>query len=193
MESTQPSLLEGMRSGDPVAWERLVDIWTPLVYDYCRRRGFGASEAEDITQNVMLRIYRGVHRFQRDGHSKRLRYWVMAILRNEVAEFCRNNQAATAGNGGSELQEMLVGLADPNTDGASDDDVCPPAMILARTLSVIRTDFEPHVWQAFELFKIQGLSARETAAQVEMTENGVRQAALRVCRRVKTEMADLLS
>jgi RNA polymerase sigma factor (sigma-70 family) len=181
-----------MRDGVPEAWGRIVDTWTPILHDYCRNRGFSTTSSEDITQNVMLRVYRGFHRFQRDGKRNRFRYWMMAIVRSEIAEYCSRNVSGGIATGGTSHQAQLAEL--PAFDGEeSDEDWCTPAVVLARVLDLIRSDFEPHVWRAFELFKCEHLSARETATQLKMTENSVRQAAHRVCRRIKEEMDEWFS
>jgi RNA polymerase sigma-70 factor (ECF subfamily) len=191
-DSTHSSLLQGMRDGTPEAWERIVDIWTPILHDYCRNRGFSTTSSEDITQNVMLRVYRGIHRFQRDGKGKRFRFWMMTIVRNEIAEYCSRNTGCGIAMGGSSHQAQLAELTAFDGD-EFDEDWCTPAVILTRVLDLIRSDFEPHVWRAFELFKCKRLSARETAIQLKMTENAVRQASHRVCRRIKEEMDEWFS
>ncbi len=190
-ETTASSLLDGIRKGVPRAWERMVDIWAPLLQGYCRNRGFAPEVADDIAQNVMLRVYRGIHQFERNGRERRLRYWIAAITRNEIVDFCRRNSAHPVAIGGSEHQLQLNALRSVD-DSSTDEPVFQPAIILARTLQVVEQDFEPHVWRAFELFKRDGLTAREVAKVLGMTENSVRQAALRVCRRLRAEMADLL-
>lgn len=186
-ETTHSSLLQGMRDGAPEAWERIVDIWTPLLRNYCQKKGFSATSADDITQNIMLRLYRGIQGFQRDGKGKRLRFWIMAITRNEVAEYCRRNAHHGIAMGGSEHQAQ-VALLVALDDNDADEEWCGPAVVLSRTMQVIKNDFKPNVWQAFELFKCNQLTAREAAERLNMTENAVRQASLRVCQRLKEEM-----
>jgi len=34
------------------AWEQFVEIYTPLVYNYCRCRGLQDADAADVTQDV---------------------------------------------------------------------------------------------------------------------------------------------
>jgi hypothetical protein len=119
-EDTSSSLLAGLRNEDGEAWSRLVQIWTPLIYGYCRKRGFGPDDAEDIVQTVLVKIFNGFSGFERDGVGKRFRYWVMAIVRNEIADFCRRNSHRPPAVGGSEFHLILQNVSEPESESHSD-------------------------------------------------------------------------
>jgi RNA polymerase sigma-70 factor, ECF subfamily len=91
-QPTPLSLLEGIRCQDESAWQRLVDIFTPFVFNYCRRRGLSTEDAEDLSQSIMVRIYRGINGFRRDQPNQRFRYWVATIIRNEFIDYLRGRQ-----------------------------------------------------------------------------------------------------
>ncbi|HEV2254962.1 MAG TPA: sigma-70 family RNA polymerase sigma factor [Streptosporangiaceae bacterium] len=42
--------------GDPVAWDEIVERYAPLVWSICRRFQLSGHEAEDVAQNVWLRL-----------------------------------------------------------------------------------------------------------------------------------------
>lgn len=50
------AMVTAARDGDREAWNRLVDRYAPLVWSVCRRYGLSASDAEDVGQNVWLRL-----------------------------------------------------------------------------------------------------------------------------------------
>ncbi len=189
-ESTSTSLLEGLRNRDEEAWERLVEIWTPLVYGYCRRRGFAAEDADDVTQGVLVRVYKGLPRFERDGVGRRFRFWVSAIVRNEIADFCRKRGDGPRAIGGSDCRTILENL--PAVDDEDSRDWCDPAMILSRALDVIQHDFQPQNWNAFRLVVFEKMSSQEAAEQLGMSPGSVRQATFRIRKRLKETLDGLL-
>lgn len=189
-EDTASSLLDGLRNDDANAWARLVDLWTPLIYGQCRRRGLKPNDADDTTQNVLVRVYGGLSGFERDGAGKRFRYWIMAILRNEIAEFCRRGSKHPAAVGGSDYNNILNNISD--VDEESQGDWCHPAKIVARALDVIKGDFKEMNWNAFQLVVFKHVSNQEAGERLGMTTNAVRQATFRIRQRLETELEGML-
>src|SRR5436309_2947113 len=50
--ATSLSLLARARTREAAAWERLVDLYAPLVYHWCRRCGLSAEDSADVFQEV---------------------------------------------------------------------------------------------------------------------------------------------
>src|SRR6185312_4538 len=44
------------RNGDKQAWDALVERYAPLIWSICRRHGLGDADAEDVGQNVWLKL-----------------------------------------------------------------------------------------------------------------------------------------
>jgi RNA polymerase sigma-70 factor (ECF subfamily) len=55
---SEAELARRCRRGDPVAWRALVTRFTPLVYRLARRMLRDGAEAEDVSQEVFLRMHR---------------------------------------------------------------------------------------------------------------------------------------
>lgn len=189
-EPTPVSLLDALRKEDAVAWGRLVELWTPLLYHYCERRGFSSHDSDDISQSVMLRVYKGLPGFHRDGAGKRFRFWITKILRNEIADFCTQKADRPAPVGGSDYQTIVNNL--PEIDFESESDSITPGQIMARALEVIKGDFQEKNWQAFELVEFKKLTNQEAAEQLGMSANAVRQATFRIRQRIKEELDGML-
>ncbi len=189
-EDTPLSLLDGLRQEREDAWARFVDLWAPLIYASCRRRGFSPDDAEDISQSVLVRVYLGMSSFQRDGVGKRFRFWIAGILRNEVADFCRQRARQPLKTGGSDNQLILNATPAPAFD--SDDDGLSPARLMARALTLIRHDFHENNWRAFELVEFEKFSNQEAGERLGMSANAVRQATFRIRKRIRDELRDLI-
>jgi RNA polymerase sigma factor (sigma-70 family) len=55
---SEAELARGCRGGDPNAWREFVRRYTPLVYRLSYRMLRSAGEAEDVSQEVFLRMFR---------------------------------------------------------------------------------------------------------------------------------------
>src|SRR6476660_6906238 len=73
------SLVERCLSGDDAAWEELVRLHTRRVYGLCYRFTGSDSEAQDLTQDVFLRIFRSLRSFRSNEGS--LVTWLARLTR----------------------------------------------------------------------------------------------------------------
>src|SRR5712692_4912046 len=80
-------LVERCRSGDERAFQDLVDRYKDLVYALIARTVQDRSRADDLAQDVFLRIHRGLPYFRGEA---RLSTWIYRIVANVcVQEFGR--------------------------------------------------------------------------------------------------------
>ena len=82
-------LVERCRLGDEDAFQELVDRYKDLVFALIARTVPDRSRAEDIAQDVFLRIHRGLPYFRGEA---RLSTWIYRI----VANVCLQDQHARA-------------------------------------------------------------------------------------------------
>ena len=54
--SVSSTLLERLKARRPEAWQRLVDLYGPVVYRWCRWSGVGAGDVPDVVQEVFTAI-----------------------------------------------------------------------------------------------------------------------------------------
>ncbi|HMP80670.1 MAG TPA: sigma-70 family RNA polymerase sigma factor [Pirellulaceae bacterium] len=97
--STSPSLLLRIRNAhDNGAWQEFMDLYSPVICDYCLRAGLQASDADDIVQDVMSIVSSAIQKFEYDPAKGRFRSWLGTIaanrIRNHFAKLSnRNNQS----------------------------------------------------------------------------------------------------
>src|SRR5438045_4144454 len=63
--STAPSLLDRVRSRDAQAWERLVELYGPLVYHWCGRQ-LKHQDAADVFQEVFRAVAAHIGNFRKE-------------------------------------------------------------------------------------------------------------------------------
>src|SRR5512132_3304086 len=58
------SLVDRCVSGDDAAWEELIRLHTRRVYGLCYRFTGSDAEAQDLTQDVFLRVFKNLRSFR---------------------------------------------------------------------------------------------------------------------------------
>ncbi|WP_433476162.1 RNA polymerase sigma factor [Spirillospora sp. CA-142024] len=94
------------RAGDQRALDALVEGWLPLVYNIVGRALDGHADVDDVVQETMLRVVRGLPDLQ---DPDRFRSWLVAIAMSQVRDRWRARRKRPA----AELPEEA---ADPGAD-----------------------------------------------------------------------------
>ena len=191
MNATHASLLERLRrEADPASpdWQRLHDLYVPLVRAWASRNADIAPDADDISQEVFLVLVRELPNFhrRRDGS---FRVWLRKVVANRI----RSHRRATARAGLPPAEEFLSHLEDPASDLAQQWDRDHDKYLCDRLLAAVQADVAPATFRAFRLFVLEGRSAAQAAAETGLTENAVLVAKSRILKRLREEAADLLS
>ena len=81
-------LVEGLKAGDPAAFERLVREFGDRLYRFVRRL-VGESWADDVTQDALIRIHRTVGSYRPTG---RFEAWLYTVANNLCIDFLRRKR-----------------------------------------------------------------------------------------------------
>jgi RNA polymerase sigma-70 factor (ECF subfamily) len=190
--STSRTLLNGLRSNDAAAWNRLVMLYAPLVYHWCRQGGIPPAEMDDLLQEVFQSVATNIGRFRKDRSSDTFRGWLRTITRSKMANYCRRPTAARA-VGGTSAYVLLNNFPASGESSSLDDrpsDDQAERELLERALGLIREEFEERTWQAFWQTSVQNRPASEVATDLAMSSGAVRVAKCRVLRRLRQELGD---
>jgi RNA polymerase sigma-70 factor (ECF subfamily) len=188
--STAPSLMQQVKARDPRSWQRLVNLYGPLIYSWSRRSGLQASDAADIVQEVFRAVATHIGGFERTKGGS-FRAWLATITRNKIHDHWRRRANAPAAAGGSEAQGRLLQLP-AEESGDSADGSGDMGGLLRVALELIRSEFEERSWQAFWRVTVEGRLPSEVAAELAMSLNGVYVAKSRILRRLREEFGDLI-
>lgn len=104
---TDARLVIDARAGGQESLDELVTRYLPLVYNIVGRALAGHGDVDDVVQETMLRLVRGLDGLRDPG---RFRSWLVAVAMNQVREHTRRRGAAPAS-----LDEAAE-LADPGAD-----------------------------------------------------------------------------
>jgi RNA polymerase sigma-70 factor, ECF subfamily len=187
MDTTPASLLDRLRQpAAPAAWERFVDLYTPLLCLWAQRLGVQGADRDDLVQDVFALLVQKLPAFQyRPG--LRFRGWLWTVLSNKLREQRRRHPLPVQPDGGPALEE----LAGPDAAEALDEAEYRQ-YLTQRALQLMRTDFQPTTWQAFYETVAAGRPAAEVAAELGLRLDAVYTAKSRVLRRLRQELNGLL-
>jgi len=190
-DRTSSSLLERAKQADPVAWNRIVECYSGLVFHWCRSAGLRPEEARDVGQEVFLAAYRKLPNFAPLHEYGSFRGWLRAITKSKFLDFVDHTPASMRAEGGSDIRTRFEQLRFPDDDEALiRDDLM---MLHRRVEKFIRAEFSKGHSEAFFRVSVEGQSPADVADQLGMSRNAVYLACTRIRKRVKLEFAELLS
>jgi RNA polymerase sigma-70 factor, ECF subfamily len=190
--STSRSLLAGAKRDEPLAWERVVRLYAPLVASWCRRWGVAEQDLGDLLQDVFAAVAGHLNRFRKEEPGDTFRGWLSTIVRNKVRDHFRRRAAEPVASGGTEAVLHMQQIPDPNTldDLPECSNDLPYDILLLTALESIRSEFHERTWQAFWRVVYEGQTAVEAGAEIGMKPGAVRVAKSRILLRLRRELGD---
>jgi RNA polymerase sigma-70 factor (ECF subfamily) len=193
MPETSISLLERLRlHPDAPSWQRLVDLYTPLIRSWLLRHSLQASDVDDLVQEVMSVLVRELPSFQHERRTGAFRRWLRGITVNRLRVFWRGGHGGPPAVGGTDFGQVLDQLEDPDSSASREWDLEHDRHIARRLLEMIEPDFGPATWLAFRLLVLEGKPTAAVASELGVTPNAVRIAKSRVLTRLRQEMRGLV-
>src|SRR5467141_2571854 len=80
---------------DAAAWEAFVRRYGPKIYEWCRQWRLQEADAEDVTQNVLLRLAQKLRAFNYDA-TRSFRGWLRTLTQNALSDFLQAQARMTA-------------------------------------------------------------------------------------------------
>lgn len=192
MSPTSRSLLDRLRQAPPDAadWQRLEDIYRPLVRSWAQRVPGIGDEADDLTQEVFATLSRELRSFERrrDGA---FRAWLRQITLNRMRAFQKARRKRPL-VGRAEVHDFLERLEDPASDLSRQWDREHDRHVFQKLLALVRADFKPATWEAFTRFGLGGHPPARVAEELGLSEIAVVQAKYRVLKRLRQEAGELI-
>jgi RNA polymerase sigma-70 factor (ECF subfamily) len=191
--STSSGLLNRVKAGQPEAWARLIDVYGPLIYQWCRQSGLQASDATDVGQEVFAAVARRIAEFHKEQPTSSFRGWLWTVTRNKIRYHFRARKRHPPARGGTDAQQQLAGIPEPPKDPptAMTGD-SPDNGLEHRAIEVVKAGVEEQTWRAFWLYAIDGRTAGEVAEELKISVQAVYTANFRVRRKLREELEDLI-
>ena len=168
---SEPFSLTALRGGDRVEFARLVETYSPLIYRLGLKMLGTPQDAEDMLQETFIKAYRHLDSF--DGRAS-LSTWLYRIATNEALMVLRRKRPDT------------ISVEQPDEDDNEQqaplqitDWCCIPEEELLSTEGRVHLDqavanLPTNLRVVFLLRDLDGLSTRETAGVLNLSEEAVK-------------------
>lgn len=193
MHETSLSLLERLRhSPENEGWNRLVELYAPLIHRWLQRYDVQDSDAQDLVQEVLLSASKDLGSFDHPGQPGAFRGWLKAILINRLRKFWRSRDRRPQARGDSDLDARLAQLDDPSSELSQIWNREHDQYVLRQLLALAEPHFEPTTWKAFCRVALEGAQADVVAQELGISKNAVIVAKCRVLSRLRQECEGLI-
>ena len=182
---TSASLLAGDRANDQQAWQRLVEIYTPLVRHWCGQAGLTDHDSADVVQETFRAAFQAIARFRNDRPQDSFRGWLRTIARNKVRDHFRARVDRPLAAGGTEAQNKLAAVPDLVEPLSSADNEAEVNFVYRGALEVVRAEFTASTWQAFWKTVVENRTTAEVATELKLSHTAIFTAKSRVLRRLR--------
>ena len=88
MQPTDAELIQATIKGDRRAFPALVERYTRDVYGFVFFMSKNSADAEDITQETFVKVWKNLKKFKPE---QRFKSWLLAIARNTTIDYIRYN------------------------------------------------------------------------------------------------------
>jgi RNA polymerase sigma-70 factor (ECF subfamily) len=191
---TSTGLLRRAVLQHPDAWDKLVSLYGPLVYRWCRRWGLQAKDAENVGQEVFLRVLKGLPAFRHDRPGDSFRAWLRRIARNSYLDHVQRQKKTPPGIGGSESLKRMEQIPDDHapdedTEATDREDI---TILYQQAVQLIRGEFTDRDWTIFHRVVMGSHSPGTVAQELKVSANVVYLVKSRVLHRLREEFAELI-
>jgi RNA polymerase sigma-70 factor (ECF subfamily) len=172
LESTldpDSSLVSRCLRGDETAWEDLVRLHTRKVYALCYRFTGSGSEAQDLTQEVFLRVFRTVKTFRSTEGS--FATWLSRVTRNLLIDHYRRTRQDRVTDS---IEEQLPIMEEAGGAASARPDHAVAGREASEILQATLQKLSPDLREAVILRDLQEMEYREIADILRIPEGTVK-------------------
>jgi RNA polymerase sigma factor (sigma-70 family) len=161
-------LIQRCLRGDGPAWEELVQRHTRRVYNICYRFTGNSAEAEDLSQEVFLRIYRTLASYKMAFGG--FPTWLTSVTRNLLVDHYRRSRRDRMTDA---LEDVLVKVEEKHSPVRTPDRAAM-AQELSHQVQSALSQLSPELREAVILRDLQGLEYGEIREVLSVPEGTVK-------------------
>jgi RNA polymerase sigma-70 factor (ECF subfamily) len=187
-QSTRVTLLHRLNQNpaDQISWAEFVKLYGPAIRSWLTHWGLQEADAQDVTQNVLLRLTAKLPQFKYDP-SRSFRGWLKTLTHHAWHDFVTEAGNRNRGSGDTKILEQLQSVAAredlaARVEATFDKELLELAMARARERVAAKT------WDAFVMTAINGTAPQEVADKLGVRVSQVYLAKHRVQKLVQEEI-----
>src|SRR5262245_4014847 len=191
LSRTSVTLLGRLRQDctDQSAWREFVRRYGPKIYGWCRQWSLQEADAQDVTQDVLLKLADKLRTFAYDP-TRSFRGWLKTLTHHAWQDFLEGRRRRGLSTGDPAVLDHLQS-AEAGTDLVSRLDEEYERELLAEAMARVQLRVQPHTWEAFHLTAVEDLPGVEVARRLDMQVAMVFVAKSRVQKLIRQEVERL--
>ena len=162
-------------AGDAAAWEEIVQKYHRRIYNICYRFAGSANDAEDLTQEVFIKMYRTLNTY--DVERGAFMTWVTTMTRNLLVDHFRktkNERITDSLEATPSEHEDAMPLSERIPDQGSTPDAGVQSRETSEAVHQALQKLSPELREAVILRDLQDMDYREIAAVLRVPEGTVK-------------------
>ena len=163
------SLISRCLSGDETAWEELVRLHSRQVYGLCFRFTGSGAEAQDLTQEVYLRVFKTLRTFRAAEGS--FGTWLTRVTRNLLIDHYRRTRQERATDS---IEDQLPMMEESGPTASMRPDRMVAGREASEILQATLQKLSPDLREAVILRDLQEMEYREIAQVLAIPEGTVK-------------------
>jgi RNA polymerase sigma factor (sigma-70 family) len=191
LPATRVTLLTQLRQdpSDQAGWDEFVERYGRHIYRWCRQWNLQDADAEDVTQDILLKLAQKLRAFAYDP-SLSFRGWLKTVAHHAWRDFEDRRRHAQPAAGDRQIQDLILTL-EAREDLVQRLEESFDLELLEAAKVRVRLRVAPHTWEAFRLMVLEGRPVAEVAARVHLQVAMVYVAKSKVRKMLREEIGKL--
>ena len=185
---TRGSLLLRLKDrSDESSWGEFYTIYGRMIFGYALHYNLSHAEAEDIVQEVVVKVFRQILSFDYSPKQGRFRGWLKTVTKHAVIDFIRRRERRR--NTSDQYREHAEVLFEEQN--CRDDEIWRKERekaMLEVALQRVYSRVGECCREVFNLFVVERYSAGEVGAQLDMEPNAVYACKHRMLKYIREEV-----
>jgi RNA polymerase sigma-70 factor, ECF subfamily len=168
-------LVRQCMAGDQHAWQQLVVSQHRRIYAICYRFTGSATDAEDLTQDVFLKLYRNLASF--DTQKGSFQTWITTLARNLLVDHFRRtrlDRASDSLDASLSGEEDGVTMADRLADPRPSQEAHASGLELKAKIQQALAQLSPELREAVVLRDLEDMDYKDIAQVLRIPEGTVK-------------------
>ena len=183
-QSTRASLLLQLRDArNSAAWDQFAEIYSPIVFGFCRNQGLQDADAADVSQEVMRAVALAMEKFEYDRQRGKFRNWLLTVTRSKLNNFFSSRQRRDVARGNTSIQNLIDRA--PTAGEQSSWDKEYHGRLFHWACEQVKPTVQESSWQAFWRTTMDQDEAAAVAADLKLSVGAVYVAKSRVLARLR--------
>jgi RNA polymerase sigma-70 factor (ECF subfamily) len=163
-ESTSLTLLERVQTfpADLEAWDEFVRHYHPMIHAWCLKWGLQSSGADDVTQDVLVKVLSAMRTFWYDP-ARRFHAWLKTVTQHALSQFSAGRRREP-GQIGPDIP--IAELVDARDDLQQELERLFDRDLYAIAMRRVEKRVRPVTWDAFRLMALDGLTGQDAARRL---------------------------